>query len=114
MYNIDFKTYDFADDDLKYDECGNSTEAILIVGKIKIPLCRECIDELKESVIDHTKPHFCYECEHFGRSPYDYTRYGGTCLKETPNVNPTCYGECGKCVGHLDTCKDFILKEKEK
>ena len=33
-----------------YDMCCSTTQAVLIVDKIRIPLCHNCIQELKSSL----------------------------------------------------------------
>ena len=35
-----------------YDICGNTTQKILVINGIRIPLCGSCLDELKKEIND--------------------------------------------------------------
>lgn len=90
---FDFRLFEWSDgDEFRYDECGNTTEVILRCGYLKLPLCRDCLETLKVELDAHLKPHFCYECEHFGKHR-NWVSYGGTCLLDHPDIKPEQYGE---------------------
>lgn len=110
----ELKPYNYYEDE-DYDNCGSTTIATLSVNHIKIPLCRECLDELLESVEKFKNTIFCHQCDHFVMSN-DGWRYGGSCKlraryagKEITNENAgyDYYTEC------MNTCVDAILKNKE-
>lgn len=46
--SIKLETKDYFDEN--YDICGNTTKAVLIVNGIRIPMCSNCLDELKDEV----------------------------------------------------------------
>lgn len=65
-------------DDPKYDNCGNTTHAILEIGTITIPLCNECINDLKCDLEKYNETVFCYMCEHFIQNKWGLS-YDGSC-----------------------------------
>ena len=90
-------------DDESYDSCGNSVHAILHVDKIKIPLCENCLSELRDSLKEYDSIVFCHQCKHFGMSTSGWS-YGGSCKKDNPNLDSSEYGyvNCKDCT---DTCQ---------
>ena len=51
--SIKLEVKDYFDEN--YDICGNTTKGVLIVNGIRIPLCRNCLEELKEEVNEFDK-----------------------------------------------------------
>lgn len=101
-----FRLFEWSDgDDFKYDECGKRTEAVLQCGYIKLPLCRECLEELKTELDKHLTPHFCRECTHYGKHRYWYD-YGGTCKLKHPEITENQYGDYF-CCDPFNSCGDF-------
>lgn len=92
-------------EDERYDSCGNTTTAVLIIDKITIPLCMDCLKELTESLSDFNNTTFCYQCKYSIMSKYGWN-YGGSCRKDK-DVKPT---EAGliNYVDCMDTCKDAV------
>ena len=106
MYNIELKIKDY--DDEEYDDCGSTTVAILKVGRIRIPLCMDCVNELQEYINDFCRPQYCYQCAHFKMS-HNGWRYGGSCCKDEDIKDAMVgYRNCKDC---MDSCKDFVGKE---
>ena len=96
-------------EDQEYDLCGNTTVAVLKVGRITIPLCMECLNELNESLSEFNNTTFCYQCEKFIMSRSGW-RYGGSCRKDKDiELKDAGYINCRDC---MDTCKDAIAKSK--
>jgi hypothetical protein len=108
MYNIDLDVYDYYDDDIKYDDCGNTTVAVLKVGRIKIPLCWDCVNELHESLTEFRKPQYCFQCKHYKKSPH-YSSSGSCCKDEDVSDNNAGYVHSRDWMWK---CKDFNEKEK--
>lgn len=80
-------------EDKEYDNCGNTTIAVVEVGNISIPLCRECYSRLNGSVRRFNETTFCYQCIHFVMSSSGW-RYGGICRKKERDVD--CMDTCAK------------------
>ena len=108
----EIKPYNYYEDE-EYDNCGSTTIATLSVDRIKIPLCRECLNELLESVEKFKNTIFCHQCDHFIMSNSGW-RYGGSC-----KLKASLDGEEIKIAGYdystecMNTCKDAISKNKE-
>jgi hypothetical protein len=68
---IELKPRDW--DTPEYDSCGSTSIAELNIHNIKIPLCTECLEELKEEVDKFNKMIFCKDCIHVKAKPeYNY------------------------------------------
>lgn len=96
-----------AGEDEKYDICGNTTVAVLIVNNIKIPLCDECVKELTHSLDEFNNTTFCRNCDNFIMSEYGLT-YGGSCKKKAELDNKEISEKDAGylyCVDSMDTCK---------
>ena len=50
---MNIKIYDAKYYDYDTDDCGNSIEVMLEINSIKIPLCHNCLDDLKEAIMDY-------------------------------------------------------------
>lgn len=101
-------------EDEDYDSCGNTTHAILKINSIKIPLCRECLDELLQSVEKFNNTIFCHQCNHFIMSNSGW-RYGGSCKKQAEKDGKIVlekdagFNYCVDCMG---TCKEAVRREE--
>lgn len=95
--------------DIEYDSCGNTAIAILrISGGVSIPLCSECVEELKSTVKMFSETIFCYRCKHFLKSRSGF-RYGGSCRKRAERDGFSLTEECAGyqyCVSSMNTCKE--------
>ena len=87
-------------DHFEYDRCGNTTVAILTHGEnaVTIPLCSECLSELRNSLIKYDNTIFCHQCNNFVMSDSGW-KYGGRCNKHNKDV------DC------INTCEDATSKE---
>lgn len=47
------KIYDADYFDSNYDMCGNETKVILEIDNIKIPLCHNCLETLKDQITEY-------------------------------------------------------------
>ena len=103
--SVELKLRDW--DDEEYDDCDRTAVAILKVGRVKIPLCIECVDELHKYLNDFCRPQYCYQCVHFKRSQWGW-HYGGSCCKDedVPDESVT-YKNCKYC---MDSCNNFVEK----
>lgn len=100
-------------DDEDYDACGNTTHAVLKINSIKIPLCRECIDELTESLTEYNNTIFCHKCKYYMMNPYGL-KYDGSCKKKAEQNGDIITEDLigyRYYTGYLDTCNDGELKE---
>ena len=101
------------DDNHEYDDCYNTVVAILEVGKIQIPLCMNCVNDLIQDVEKFNNTIFCYKCKEFIMSKSGW-RYGGSCKLNARNDNfeltekDAGYNYCKDC---MDTCKHAVLKD---
>lgn len=95
MNNIELKIRDWDDEEL--DNCDSIAVATLKIGRTKIPLCLNCVNELHEYLNDFCRPQYCYQCKHFKDSGLGW-RYGGICQKN------------GKDKDHMDSCDEFDEK----
>lgn len=77
--------------DPEYDSCGNTTVAVFKINSVSIPLCSDCLEELKDEIKKYEESKFCSKCKHFGCSESGI-RYGGSCLIEDPNLPKSEYG----------------------
>lgn len=108
---LEFKVNDY--NEPQYDGCGNTCIAIIDINNIKIPLCRECLDDLIAGIETFKNTVFCEKCEHFIMSESGW-RHGGSCqLKASKDGKVVESKDAGYnyCVGCLDTCKEAKLKE---
>lgn len=104
--SIEFKIRDW--DDEEYDDCCSTAIAILKVGHIKIPLCEECVNDLKEFINDFCRPQYCYQCNYFKKSQWGW-KYGGSCCKDEDVPDDLiCYKYTKDC---MDSCKDFTERQ---
>ena len=94
--------------DEEYDSCCRTAIATLKIDCIKIPLCMECIEELKEQLERFCKPQYCYQCKYFKMSRSGWN-YGGSCCKDKDISDDLAGYEC--CKGCMSFCKDFVIKE---
>lgn len=74
---MNIRPVDFHIDD-DYDVCGNTVVAVLEGSGVKIALCKDCVNDLFESVDEFRNTVFCCECESFKMSTSGF-RYGGHC-----------------------------------
>ena len=95
-------------EDKEFDACGGITVAVIDFGYMDIPLCRECLDNLRQSLKQYDETIFCHLCAKFKMSPSGW-KYGGSCCKD--NDVPEQHVGYWNCKGCLDTCKDAIRKE---
>ena len=99
----------------EYDVCGNGpVMAVLKVENIVIPLCSECLENLRENLAEYDANVHCYQCKQFVRSPSGL-HYGGSCklLAKEKGIQITRNNagyEC--CKGYSDYC-DKGEKETE-
>lgn len=103
---IEIVQHDYSTDE-DYDSCGNTTHAILKINNIRIPLCRECLKELNDSLSEFNNTLFCHKCNYFIMSEYGW-RYGGSCKKwaesdgKEISEKDAGYLYCRDC---MDTCR---------
>lgn len=93
------------------DACGNTTVAEVHYNAMRIPLCQECLNSLRESLKVYDDTIFCYKCTNFIMSRSGWS-YGGSCLKSLDdrtefNPNDAGYINCKNC---MDTCDYAISK----
>lgn len=93
------QNYDYPE----YDMCGSLTYAVLIINGIAIPLCLDCIKELKDEVKAFNETVFCYKCKKFTPNKYGIN-YGGECQKNVEDGN-------GRAVDFMQTCEYAEKKE---
>lgn len=107
---IELRPFNYNDE--QYDNCGNTTHAILKVGTISIPLCDECIEDLKHCLSEYDKTIFCYKCNHFIPSMWGFS-YNGSCkhraLKKLDTIEDDSIGY-KYAVGSMETCQFAELK----
>jgi hypothetical protein len=98
----------FSWEDEQYDSCGNTTVAVLKVGRITIPLCMTCLEELSESLSEFNNTTFCYQCKNFIMSR-DGWNYGGSCNKDGDvELKNAGFINCKDC---MSTCKYAAPKD---
>ena len=111
--SIIIRAPDLSENDKQYDDCGTTTEAILEINSVSIPLCEECIQDLREQLAKYDATVFCKDCKYWHQSEYgDLT---GTCEYQyvqihgkfdlTKDFGYSC------CEGYMHTCKHGIRKE---
>lgn len=89
-------------DDEESDICGNYIEAILKVNNITIPLCKDCLEDLKSSIKEFDELELCCRCENLvSRGAISLYHYGGTCTVT------------GYDADYFDRCKCSQFKKKE-
>lgn len=93
------------------DSCGKTTVAEVHYNSMRIPLCSDCLDSLRESLKLYDNTIFCHKCANFVMSRCGW-HYGGSCLKSLDNkteFNPRDAGfiNCKDC---MDTCDDAVSK----
>ncbi|MCM1440213.1 MAG: hypothetical protein NC131_13570 [Roseburia sp.] len=100
-------------DDQELDACGSTTQAILDINNIKIPLCSSCVEELLESIEEFKNTTFCYQCKNWIRAKYGND---GSCKKklEERDISIKSEDEAGNVcwTAWMDTCKDAERKEE--
>ena len=97
-------------DDKEYDNCGNTTIAVLEIDNITIPLCDYCLQSLREDLTSYDNAQFCYKCEYFKGSPSGPVHYGGSCTSDQEILEKD-YGFIN-CVDYFNTCKNGKFKRK--
>lgn len=101
------------DEDKDYDDCNQNTEAVLEIGSITIPLCRECIDDLIDNINAYNKTTFCKDCIYY--HPASYYKCIGTCEHkylqdhEIFNMHPDSYGDSYR-THFMETCSHATAK----
>lgn len=106
--SIEIKPYTY-EDGPEFDNCGNTTIALLNINNIIIPLCNECLSDINKSLEEFNNTIFCYKCKKFIMSESGW-RYGGSCRKEKDiDIKDAGFVNCKDCMG---TCKDAILKKE--
>ena len=95
------------------DACGNTTVAEMRFNSIRIPLCRDCLDSLRESLNIYDNTIFCHKCANFIMSE-DGWNYGGSCLKTLSDKTKFDPKDAGyrHCVSCMHTCRDAVSKLK--
>ena len=102
---IEIKPFDYESE--KYDMCGNTTHATLVINNIRIPLCGECIEELKEASERFNNTLFCHKCNNFVMNESG-VMYGGSCKKWAEIDNKEITKEnagYSYCVDFMGTCR---------
>lgn len=64
-------------DDEERDGCGSRTEVVLSVNHVKIPLCADCLQNLRDELEEFDNTQFCYKCKYFKEDRYDRS----SCMK---------------------------------
>lgn len=95
--SIEIKPNSYFDDE--YDGCGNLTVASLHINGVSIPMCQDCIEELKSELETFNNTVFCKDCKHFVKNKYGYA-YSGACKKRAK--------ESGEEVKESDVGYSFI------
>lgn len=96
-------------EDKDYDDCNQNTEAILEIGSVTIPLCRECINDIIDNINAYNKTTFCKDCIYYHPACYCYDKRIGTCEHkylqdhETFDMHPDGYGY-SYCTDFMETC----------
>ena len=97
-------------DDKRYDGCNSLSIAVLEINNTQIPLCKDCLNELYQSLNKYKNTIFCKDCIYWYCSA-EGLLYGGTCeykLKmNNKNINDINYNTYGSICStdYLDTCK---------
>lgn len=111
--SIIIRAPDLSENDKQYDDCGTTTKAILEINSISIPLCEDCIQDLRDQLAKYDTTVFCKDCKFWHRSEYRYLC--GTCEYQyvqihgkfdlTKDFGDSC------CEGYMHTCKHGIRKD---
>ena len=97
-------------EDQSHDNCGNTTNAVLMIDSITIPLCSECIEDLFNAIDEYRNTVYCSGCKHWIPNPYGYN-YSGSCRKEAgEDIPKDMIGyKCSK--DFFETCPNAERKE---
>ena len=88
----------------EYDFCGNPAVAVVSAPGLRILLCKDCLNELKDSIEEYEHTTFCFQCKHFRMSKFGWN-YGGSCQRKSEEViRPEDYGY-NYNVSCMETCK---------
>lgn len=104
-------------EDKDYDDCNQNTEAVLEIGSITIPLCRECINDLIAYINIYNRTIFCKDCIYYHWDKSDKRR--GTCEHkylqdhEIFDMHPDSYGY-SYCTDFMETCSCATVKSIER
>ena len=110
---VNFREADEQEDKF-LDHCGNITMAVLDINGISIPLCEECILELKEGIKNYDTKIFCYKCREYIQSTSGW-RYGGSCKRKASlQGKEITENDAGYVFfqNNFDTCEYAILKHE--
>ena len=107
---MEIKAPDYKSPDL--DSCGNTVIAEIHYNGMRIPLCEDCLNSLRESLKSYDETIFCYKCADFIMSN-DGWNYGGTCLRsiedrESFDPKNAGYVEYTYCMG---SCEHAVKKD---
>lgn len=97
----------------RYDGCGNIAVAVLDMDGVRIPLCAECLKDLRYEMDRFAGMVFCKDCRHFVSNKYGYA-YDGSCRKraEEAEIAVTEDNRGYVCpTGFMDTCREAVRKE---
>lgn len=92
----------------EYDTCGNTCVAILEVNRMRIPMCDDCMEDLKSAIEKYYNTVFCHQCKHSIMSEYGF-KYGCSCkLKAAKDGKELKESDAGYsyCVDSMDTCSN--------
>ena len=104
---LDFRAPEW--NDAECDNCGLIAVAVIQYGGITIPLCEDCLNDLREGIKKYDNEHFCHKCEYFGGSKDGPKTYGGSCLAKS-NIPPEAYGYTNH-VDYFDICHNDKYSE---
>jgi hypothetical protein len=86
----------YIEDDTWQDECcsehSNKAYCFLKINNIKIPLCFDCLNELKNIVNEEGK--YCYKCKNYRVGKYGYNRE--ECICKLSNEYKRVFDICEK------------------
>lgn len=104
---MEIKRPDYDSNEL--DACGNATVAEIHYNRMRIPLCRDCLDSLRKSLEIYDNTVFCHKCTNFVMSKSGW-KYGGSCLKSLDDKTKFDPKDAGYlyCTDCMDTCNDRI------
>lgn len=115
--NLSLRAYNCYEDPER-DNCfnlhdGTYTHAVLCIGNIRIPMCKECVERLAEDLNEFNNTIFCHKCLHFIPSEAGWN-YGGSCkkwAKDDKGIELTS-ADAGYlyCKNNFDTCKNATPK----
>jgi len=97
---------------------GRNCAAVIKSENIRIPVCEDCLHELKKEIDEVLKKCSvrCEKCQHFLANPDGWNHYHSTCEltgNETIKHDDTCDKFC-KREGELRFMKDYLERIREK